>query len=294
MPALEIRLFGAVNVTHRGLSQRTRPIHAVKSLLAWLLLHRKRMHAREELAAVFWGEQSDASARNCLNTALWRLRQVLEPDGIPRGTYLVTDANAVGFNGESDYWLDIAAFEEGVGRGEEGAVTCYTGDLLAGFYDDWVLRERERLRLLYLDCLGKLLRRHSETGALEQALHCGERILMLDPLREDVHRELIQIHLRNGQRAFALQQYERCRAALEQELGVAPMEETRALCASLSPRLHGPVSSVARAGPRQPSQVALTREKPRIALALEAAAEKLDEARAALDEALRLAATTRS
>ena len=107
------------------------------------------------------------------------------------------------------------------------------GDLLEGFYDDWALRERERLRMLYLDCLGTLLRRHSETGALEPALRCGRQILALDPLREDIHREVIRLHVRNGHRALALQQYESCRAALEEELGVEPMEETRALCAEL-------------------------------------------------------------
>ena len=67
------------------------------------------------------------------------------------------------------------------------------------------------------------------------ALRCGQQILTLDPLREDVHRELIRLHLRRGHRALALHQYEQCRAVLDDELGVEPMEETRALCAALLP-----------------------------------------------------------
>ena len=291
-PALRIQLFGTVQVFHDGLPQDSRLIHAVQSLLAWLLLQRKKTHARETLAGLFWGEQDETRARSCLSTALWRLRQVLEPKGIPRGTYLIAQSDSVGFNCASDYWLDVAAFEDGVERHlpaaakrdeafdwsrAEDAVACYTGDLLEGFYDDWALRERERLRMLYLDSLGTLLHHYSGTGALEAALRCGRHILVLDPLREDIHRAVIRLHVRNGHRALALKQYESCRAALEEELGVEPMEETRALCAELL------------SGAKRLTQAPAPPSKGRIAPTLRNAAAKLDDARHALAEALRIA-----
>jgi DNA-binding SARP family transcriptional activator len=314
MPALRIQLFGTVQVSHDGLPQDARLIHAVQSLLAWLLLHRRKTHARETLAGLFWGEQSQARARSCLSTALWRLRRVLEPGGIERGTYLIARPDVVGFNCASDYWLDVAAFDDGVGRhlpasvnGDrsldwsraEDAVACYTGDLLEGFYDDWALRERERLRVLYLDSLGTLLRRHSETGKLEPALRCGRQILALDPLREDIHREVIRLHVRNGHRALALKQYECCRVALEEELGVEPMEETRALCAEL---LSAASKSEPSAKPGAIGGTAVTaREtrlpppaKARITPTLRTAAAKLDEARDAIADALRIAESDQS
>jgi DNA-binding SARP family transcriptional activator len=282
-------------------------IHAVQSLLAWLLLHRRKTHARETLAGLFWGEQTEARARSCLSTALWRLRQVLEPGGVQRGTYLITRPDAVGFNCESDFWLDVAAFEEGVERHlpasapvdraldwsrAEDAVACYTGDLLEGFYDDWALRERERLRVLYLDCLGTLLRCYSETAALEPALRCGRQILVLDPLREDVHREVIRLHVRNGHRALALKQYECCRALLDEELGVEPMAETRALCADL---LSAAAKST-RPGPigAQNTRTSAAPATARIAPSLRHAVAKLDEARTAIADALHAAESDRN
>ena len=304
MPALRIQLFGTVQVFHDGRPQDSRLIHAVQSLLAWLLLQRKKTHARETLAGLFWGEQDETRARSCLSTALWRLRQVLEPKGIPRGTYLLAQSDAVGFNCASDYWLDVAAFEDGVERHlpsaakrdaafdwshAEDAVACYTGDLLEGFYDDWALRERERLRMLYLDSLGTLLHHYSGTGALEAALRCGRQILVLDPLREDIHRAVIRLHVRNGHRALALKQYESCRAALEEELGVEPMEETRALCAELLSGAKIDQRPGASAGLMKPPQTPALPGKRRIAPAIRNAAAKLDEARHALAEALRLA-----
>lgn len=271
MSALRIQLFGTVTVSHDGRPQDVRPIHAVQSLLAWLLLNRRRTHAREALAALFWSEQTESRARSCLSTALWRLRQVLEPAGIPRGTYLIGQSDTVAFNCASDYWLDVAAFEDGVGRGAEEAIACYTGDLLEGFYDEWIIRERERLRMLYLDALGVRLRRHSDADELDRAVHCGRKILALDPLREDIHRALIRLHLRNGHRSLALQQYDACRALLRRELGVEPMEETRALCADLA----GASPAIVRPLPITPK--------------LRMAAAKLDEARDAIADALRAA-----
>lgn len=293
MAALRIQLFGTVQVSHEGRSLDGRLIHTVQSLLAWLLLNRRKTHAREALAAQFWGDQSESRARSCLSTALWRLRQVLEPDGVPRGTYLIAHPSVVGFNCDSDYWLDVAAFEEGVRKGSEDAVACYTGDLLEGFYDDWALRERERLRILYLNCLGTLLRRHSEYDAIEQALECGRQILALDPLREDIHREVIRLHVRNGQRGLALQQYEACRAALQNELGVEPMEETRALCSGLlglgttdsRPKSVAPAAHAAKP--------AVSRPALHVAQTLRTAAARLDEARDAIANALRLTESDR-
>ena len=115
------------------------------------------------------GGSSGKTARDGASvTALWRLKLALEPDGVQPGAYLISTAATVSFNNDSEHWLDVAAFEEGVGlirtlghatanaqdwQRAEGAIGQYTGDLLEGFYDDWAIRERERLRLLYLDSL---------------------------------------------------------------------------------------------------------------------------------------------
>jgi DNA-binding SARP family transcriptional activator len=304
MALLRIQLFGAVRVSHADRSQDTRLIHTVQALLAWLILNRRKTHAREALAGIFWGEQREDRARSCLSTALWRLKQALEPDGVPPGAYLISGPAAVGFNCGSDHWLDVAAFEEGAGllrtlgpaadsrpdwARAEAAIGHYTGDLLEGFYDDWALRERERLRLLYLDSLATLLRHYSETGAMDEALRCGQHILALDPLREDVHRELIRLHTQRGHRALALQQYEQCRAALEEELGVEPMEETRALCAGLLPTTANPARRSSARDTATLAAAAAAGGRSRVAASLRAAAANLDEARKAILEALSLA-----
>jgi DNA-binding SARP family transcriptional activator len=253
MSDLRISLLGEVRVTgSRSAEIRLTPILEV--LLAYLLLHRQRCHPREILIDLFWGDQSQEQARHCLSTALWRLRRRLEPPGSSRGTYLVTTtAGHVGFNGESDYWLDVEAFERPLSRTLtyspplletndaqelEQALQFYTGDLLEGFYDDWVLRERERLRALYLHCLVQLMGYYRQQHAYEKSLACGQKILNCDPLREEIHREMMRLYLENGQRPLAVRQYELCAQTLSEELDILPMEETQRLYAEITQVTH--------------------------------------------------------
>ncbi len=251
MSVLRVSLFGGVRIVYDDQPSELKLPRMGQGLLAYLLLYRHRVHPREMLAGLFWGDRSEDRARGCLSTALWRLRCALEPEGVCRGTYLVTTpAGEVGFNQASNHWLDVAIFEERVGQvlarpfdalGKsdvhmiEHALQLYRGELLEGFYDDWALRERERMRLLYLNGLSYLMRYYKHHGVYNESLSYGHKILALDPLREEIHREMMRLYLEAGQRALAVQQYETCREILAAELGIPPMEETQALYAQIVP-----------------------------------------------------------
>jgi DNA-binding SARP family transcriptional activator len=258
MQGLEVRLFGSLQVRAAGAAPDGaacdgrvpepcgRPAQA---LLAYLLLHRGRLHRREVLAGVLWGEAPEERARGALRTTLWRLRRAIEPAGVP-GRYLVTTSQGeVGIRLGTDVWVDVAAFEAAVAKAVAGrpealreedaaqlelALRLYEGELLEGFYDDWVLRERERLRALYLQALACLMHIAAARADLKAAIGHGRRILAEDPLRESMHREVMRLCLRDGQRAEALRQFAECRRILDHELQVEPMPETLALYRELS------------------------------------------------------------
>lgn len=244
MDNLHIRLFGRLRIAFDDHAPEVRITRTTQTLLAYLLLQRS-LSSRDVLASLCWGDQPDEQARNCLNTALWRLRRVLTPHGDAHGEYLLTAATGeVGFNWESPHWLDLTAFEQAANRALterpetlpaktaaelEQALTLYTGDLLEGFYDDWALRERERVRSMYLDSLARLMRFHHAHGAYAEGLAAGQRLLAHDPLREEIHREMMRLYLKAGERALAVRQYNLCREILADELSIAPMAETEAL-----------------------------------------------------------------
>jgi DNA-binding SARP family transcriptional activator len=249
MASLQITLFGSFQVRQedRCITPKLSPIN--QTLFAYLLLNRHRTFQREVLAGLLWGDYSHQKAHNCLNTAVWRLRQVLEPQGIPVGTYfLSTPQRELGFNTQSDYWLDVGVFEEQARRflahtvlkvdseeiqSLEKTMQLYTGDLLEGHYDDWVLYERERMRCYYLSCLNYLMNYYSDQGLYEIGLDYGRQILNLDIVREEVHRLMMRLYLKIGQRALAVRQYDQCQQALFTELGILPMVETQQLYRSI-------------------------------------------------------------
>ena len=296
MSVLRISLFGSGHIANHDSSGERKVTRTVRALLAYLLLYRQHTHSREVLAGLFWGDHSEAQARRCLRTTLWRLRAVLEPPGIARGTYLVsTAAGQVGFNWDSDYWLDTAEFENRAGRALarpldtmtavdardlEEAVRLYTGELLEGIYDDWAIRERDRLRCLYLDGLSRLMQHHERLQCYDESLACGRRILVEDPLREEIHRAMMRLYVASGQRALAVRQYEACRNILAEELDVPPMEETEALYTRI-------VSTGTRRRPPSPMIGGLANPQ-QVSHQIRQAVRALDETREQLQRALRL------
>ena len=108
-----------------------------------------------------------------------------------------------------------------------------SGDFLEGFglrdsiaYDDWQFFQAEGLRQELASALERLVRGHSAQGNQEAALAYARRWLALDPLHEPAHRQLMQLYAQTGQRSAALRQYQECVRILDEELGLAPAEET--------------------------------------------------------------------
>ena len=272
----------------------------VQEFLAYLLLNRHRFFCRATLAGLFWGGAGENQARRCLSTTLWRLRQELEPGHVPAGTFvIVNDSGEIGFNCQSRYRLDVATFEEQAGRGLgcpldamgmdeaealEEATQLYAGDLLEGLYSDWVLSHRERLRAQYIRCQIRLMGYYRDQEAYDQALACGRSVLTVDPLRESIYRKMMRLYVQKGERALAIQQYERCRQTLADELAIEPMAETKELYRQLLDQRPKPAARHApinRSNGRPDNlQQALNQ--------LDQAMEGLEEARGQVRQAMRI------
>ena len=125
---------------------------SVGTLLARLALYPQRSHAREELIDLVWPGVALAVGRNRLRQALFTLRQWLEPlgaAGLPSAPVLVADRLSLRVvPGAID--CDVLRFEHSVRNSQHAqAVALYAGELLPGFYDDWVQAERSRLAALF-------------------------------------------------------------------------------------------------------------------------------------------------
>ena len=114
-------------------------------LLARLSLPPQRAHAREELVEILWPGVETAAGRNRLRQLLSVLRTLLQrPDG---PAVIEADRQTLRIApGALD--SDVARFESAVRARLPGAAALYTGELLPGHYEDWVLDERRRLAAL--------------------------------------------------------------------------------------------------------------------------------------------------
>ena len=242
MNVLRIRLFGGIQLWRGDELLPAFPTQRARSLFAYVAVHRTRLHARELLVGQLWGDEGETAGRKALRMALWRVRGVVDPAAEGAGpSPLRVTSTQVGFNDGAGCWLDVEEFEQMLGpleRKPDGelddldaqrlrrAIDLYRGDLLEDMFDDWCLYERERLRLLYHGALERLMRFEQERLAWGAAISLGQRLLSLDPLMEQVHRELMVCYLQRGNRAAALRQYESCARVLRTELDVDPMQET--------------------------------------------------------------------
>ena len=157
---------------------------------------------------------------------------------------------------DAPLWLDVDQFERAVAGGRlEEAVQLYAGELLEGRYDEWLADKRERLAGLHADALERLARLQEHDRRWPEAIRCAERLVALDPLREESHRLLIELCQASGDRARAVRAYHACAATLERELGIAPSPGTRAAYESLAlPPIRHPRARVsAPTGTRVPS-----------------------------------------
>lgn len=220
-PPFRLYLFGSFRLEDaKGLINL--PSRKVQSLLAYLVLHPEE-HTREKLAALLWGDSPDVQARDSLRTALKHLRKHLHPD------LLLTDRETVQLNPDFPAWVDTREFEKQATNVPRSAITMYRGDLLDGFYDEWISPERERLRDLYLSTMLWLAHDARVRGECEQAIELAKQVLALDVANERAHQHLMFCYHVSGDRAAALKQYEACVRALRDELGVTPSPETAAL-----------------------------------------------------------------
>lgn len=231
---LRIRLFGGFLLEYEGKSLPPIPSRLGRSLLAYLVTHRDRAHTRDLLAGIFWPDMAESHARRRLSHALWQAQGVLAELPSP-DPYMIATPNSLRFNGAAPYWLDVDEFERAVDGTDGGietmaaAVDLYRGDFLAGFYEEWLFEEQERLRETYLSTLGRLVRLLKSHADYERALGYAKRMVMQNPLREDAHREVMRLCFLVGRSNEALLQYERCVSILDEEFGTLPSPATSAL-----------------------------------------------------------------
>ena len=205
------------------------------AILAYLARCPGMAAPRERLADLLWGDSDSDHSRNSLRQTLSVLRGDLARAGMD---IVHSHKETIGVRPNA-VRVDVEDFEAGLSARSaselETALALYTGPFLDGFYlgsnafDDWAALERERLSSRALGSLEKLARLVDP----ESGLVVADRILAIEPTREEAYRLKMELLVAGGQRDQALRTFEACRSVLRKEFDVDVSAETRALWQSL-------------------------------------------------------------
>ena len=184
---------------------------------------------RAVIAGQLWPDVAEDHAHGSLRSALWRVRKVAP------GLFRVS-GDTVSL--APDVRVDVRDLTRWARRALDpfcgldeitGAEVDLRADLLPGWYDDWVLLEREGLRQLQLHALEALAVKLVAAARYGEAVQAAYAAVRVEPLRESAQRTVVRVHLAEGNICEAIRAYESFRTMLADEIGAVPSREMRQL-----------------------------------------------------------------
>lgn len=233
MPSMiQIRLLGRIQIDRDRVPVRGFESRKALALICYLAVQGRAI-SRSELAALFWGDKSEAQSRANLSRVLHNNSKLL-PE------CLQIDRDSVQLVRSERYWVDVAEFLELTAQDQIAALVSATqlfqGDLMQDCslhncpeFETWLLTQQEIWRQRVARVLKRLIDIHHDRGEYERGLNFASQLVALDPWREEAHRLMMLMLALSGQRVSALLQYKTCCRILANELGVSPCEETTTL-----------------------------------------------------------------
>lgn len=205
-------------------------------LVALIALHDSALH-RGYVAGLLWGESTEAHAQGSLRSALWKLQMAM-----PGLVWITGDTLVLCPDVDVDVRRAAGLARALVtGRFDEETVVAlleprFCGELLPGWYDEWVVVERERHRQLSLHALESVCEHLTSIRRYGAAVLAGLAAVDAEPLRESAHRALMKVHLAEGNLGEAMNRYRQYEKIAARDLGVEPSPLMRSLLSEIAAR----------------------------------------------------------
>jgi DNA-binding SARP family transcriptional activator len=235
--ALRVELLGGFRVSVGGFAVpdeawRRSKVAGLLKLLALAPAHRLQ---REQAMDVLWPALPPEAAAANLRKAVHYARRALDSAD---GSNLLISSGEVLALPSKRLWIDVEAWRALAAQARRTADPLAYADAIALYgdgllpddrYEEWAAPYRDELQMELVALLEELAGLLEARGEIEAALGAADRLIALEPLREDGHLLVIRLHALAGRRAEALRRYERLRAVLETEFGVEPGPEAQRL-----------------------------------------------------------------
>lgn len=179
---------------------------------------------RGYVSGMLWPDVPESRALASLRTVVWRVNRVrsglVTTDGA--GLSLASEVSVDSREQEAFTTRLLREHVEDAKWIDDHLHLLWCCDLLPGWYDDWVVHERERLSQLRLHALEYLAAFMTHRDDLALALQLAFEAVRVEPLRETANARLIEVYLAEGNVADAVHRFETFRSLLQRELGLEP------------------------------------------------------------------------
>ena len=253
LPVIEVRCLGATRIEAGG--GAVGPPPPARPLLPYPEAPGRGPVPRDVLLETFWPGSSPAAARNSLNVAVTLLRRALRPAFGDRPVVVFGDEAyaihpAIEVRVDRDRFerlvREAAAARRGGDHAEAArllatAVALHRGPLFAEEpYEEWIVTMRRGVEAARLSALTDLGDSLALAGDVDGSVEVLRAVIDAEPVREDVHRALMERFVRQGRPYLALRQFEECAEHLRRRLGAEPAAETWALRERIAGRAIAP------------------------------------------------------
>ncbi len=226
MPQLTVQFFGKPQIWVDGEPLESLVSQKARAALFYLAAH-PGMVSRSQLAGLLWSDMEESAARANLRVVISKLKPRLSE-------FLIINRREIGLDPEKNIPASIDQFLKSDDLRQ--IANGYKGPFLNGFdlnepslFADWIEVQRAKCQQKAIDSLAQLASAALKEGAFVQSIADLRQLLLLDPWREEAHRQLMLVYARSGDRGAALSQYEKCTKALNDGLDIEPSAETKAL-----------------------------------------------------------------
>jgi DNA-binding SARP family transcriptional activator len=218
------------------------PLKRAMQLLAFLALKPGFKADKGDIIEALWSDASEETVRRNFHPTLSLARRIISK-ALGQPAKVVSQSQGLYGLDPEIYWrVDVLSFEEGFELGRrlvrdtatrtqaaEAWLECwsrYHGPLMQGHEESWLQERREVLYSAYVATLRHLGSLYADLGRHSEALDSYRALLVVEPLEEQAHLEVMANYARQGRRDLVRRQYVRLQELLK-ELNVEPMEETQ-------------------------------------------------------------------
>ncbi len=242
---MAISLIGKFKITCRNETVNGLSTRRLRTLLAYLALHKETEISRQRIAFLFWPDSTEGQARTNLRQLLHHLRRAF-----PQAEdFLQMDARIIRWRSDAAIQVDVDHFIHLVSAAKEAnqsgdekkeleslqkAAALYAGDLLPECYEEWIEPRREELRVVFADLLRRLIVLLEGQNRYKDALNYARRLLALDEFDETVYRVLMRLYALDGNHSAMVRIYKQCLTMLQEELDARLARETEELFTRLN------------------------------------------------------------